>query len=210
MLLGQIVAISFATNLFFPTLLLSPPAPAASSRSHGPKWLGPWLLNLLAILATAYPAMQLADEHYWHRPTHFMPVLLAPHIALTVLPVARAIVPASYFQDDAQFTDKVYNYMWALVLGNAGLMLAWTTATAYSYSGFVRIRSALLEHPAVSSVGFDVVFCWITWICWYRTQAKPVRRDGAKHLDAASTEYGEDGQNTALGASSYDSGIRRR
>jgi hypothetical protein len=180
MLLGQIVAISFATNLFLLTLLLSPPAPASSSGSRGPKWLGPWLLNLLAIFATAYPAMQLADEHYWHHPTHFLPVLLAPHIALMVLPVARAVVPARYFEDNEQFTDQVYNYMWALVLGNAGLMLVWTTATAYSYSGFVGIQSALLEHPAVSSVGFDVVFCWITWICWYRTQAESVRRDGSK------------------------------
>jgi hypothetical protein len=180
MLLGQIVAISFATNLFLLTLLLSPPAPASSSESRGPKWLGPWLLNLFAIFATAYPAMQLADEHYWHHPTHFMPVLLAPHIALMVLPIVRAVIPAGYLEEDVQFTDKVYNYMWALCLGNAGLMLVWTTATAYSYSGFVGIRSALLEHPAVSSVGFDVIFCWITWMCWYRTQAEPVRSDGPK------------------------------
>jgi hypothetical protein len=180
MLLGQIVAISFATNLFLLTLLLSPPAPASSSESRGPKWLGSWLLNLFAIFATAYPAMQLADEHYWHHPTHFMPVLLAPHIALMALPVARAVIPASYFQDDAQFTDKIYNYMGALLLGNAGLMLAWTTATAYTYSGFVGIQSALLEHPAVSSVGFDVIFCWVTWICWYRSQATPVRNEGSK------------------------------
>jgi len=211
MLLGQIVAISFATNLFMLTLLLSPPAPAPSSYgSRRQAWLGPWLLNLFAIFATAYPAMQLADEHYWHHPTHFMPVLMAPHIALMLLPVARAVVPASFFIEDIQFTDKVYSYMWALVLGNAGLMLAWTTATAYAYGGFVGIQSALLEHPAVSSVGFDVIFCWITWACWYWTQPKPayegVSRDSAERRSA----HADDEPATALGASGYDGGARHR
>jgi hypothetical protein len=212
MLLGQIVAISFATNLFFLTLLLSPPAPpspSASVRRHQ-GWLGPWLLNLFAIFATAYPALQLADEHYWHHPTHFMPMLLAPHVALMALPVARAVVPARYFNDDAQFTDKVYNYMWALVLGNGGLMLAWTTATAYAYGGFAGVQSALLEHPAVSSVGFDAIFCWITWICWYRTQTNAVANDGRKVTDGTRNELMDDGPDTALGASGYDGGVRRR
>lgn len=81
MLLGQIVAISVATNLFFLTLLFSPPGPPAFTRSgvQRQSWLGPWLLNLFAIFATAYSALLLADEHYWHHPTAFLPVLLAPH-----------------------------------------------------------------------------------------------------------------------------------
>jgi hypothetical protein len=211
MLLGQIVAISFATNLFLLTLILSPPAPGpSSSGSRRQTWLGPWLLNLFAIFATAYPAMQLADEHYWHHPTHFMPVLMAPHIALMLLPIARAVVPAAYFNEDIHFTDKVYNCMWALVLGNAGLMLAWTTATAYAYSGFVGIQSALLEHPAVSSVGFDVIFCWITWACWYATQSKPAYDGALRHSADTRSAHGDDGPNTALGASGYDGGARHR
>lgn len=205
MLLGQIVAISFATNLFLLTLLLSPPAPAATSASRGQRWIGPWLLNLFSIFATAYPAMQLADEHYWHHPTHFMPMLLAPHIALMLLPIARSIVPTKYFGEDIQFTDKVYNYMWALVLGNAGLMLAWTTAKAYNYSGLVGIQSALLEHPAVSSVGFDVIFCWITWICWYLTQSK-----SAQNMKGTTRGHIYDEPDAVLGASGYDGGVRRR
>jgi hypothetical protein len=210
MLLGQIVAISFATNLFLLTLLLSPPAPAPSSSGvRRPTWLGPWLLNLFAIFATAYPAMQLADDHYWHHPTHFMPVLMAPHVALMVLPIVRAIVPPEYFNNDTQFTDKIYNYMWVLVVGNAGLMLAWTTARAYTYSGFVGIQSALLEHPAVSSVGFDVIFCWITWICWYLIQQKP-DYGGARQTAEVKSARADDRPDTAVGASGYDVGVRRR
>src|SRR4051812_26225785 len=186
MLLGQIVAISFATNLFLLTLLFSPPAlrsPKLGPRSHS--WVGPWLLDLFAIFATAYPAMQLADQHYWHHPTHFMPMLLAPHVALMLLPIARAIVPARYLDDDVQFTDKVYHYMRVLSSVIFGAMLGWTTARAYSCSGFKGIRNALFAHPAVSSVGFDVIFCWITWICWYQMQSRP-GHDALEH--ASDTE----------------------
>jgi hypothetical protein len=182
MLLGQIVAISFATNLFLLTLLLSPTPPHPSTpRSQRSSWLAPWLLNLGTILATAIPAFLLADEHYWHHSTDFLPVLLIPHVALLVPPFARALIPGKYFPDNSTaFEDKTYNYMWALTLGNAGLMMLKTTSAAVSYGGFQGIQNALLEHPAVSSVGFDVVFCWITWICWYSTQGRDTRAAAQK------------------------------
>jgi hypothetical protein len=172
MLLGQIVAISFATNLFLLTLLLSPTPPQSlSARNQRSTWLGLWLVNLGTILATAVPAYLLADEHYWHHSTDFLPVLLIPHVALLVPPFVRALVPVSYLPEcSTAFENKAYNYMWALTLGNAGLMMLKTTSAAVSYGGVRGIQNALLEHPAVSSVGFDVVFCWITWICWYITQ----------------------------------------
>ncbi|KAI8935191.1 hypothetical protein NX059_007782 [Plenodomus lindquistii] len=212
MLLGQIVAISFATNLFFLTLLLSPPAPPSPSRSGArqQKWLGPWLLNLFAIFATAYPAMLLADEHYWHHPTAFLPVLLAPHAALMILPIMRGVVPAAYFHEDVDFTDKVYNHMWALVLGNAGLMLAWTTATAYAYSGMVGVWYALSEHPAVSSVGYDVIFCWGSWLCWYLTQSQDTRSVSKMVKPDIDEGHIRDDIGTVVGASGYDGPTRRR
>ncbi|KAH9862605.1 hypothetical protein IAQ61_010023 [Plenodomus lingam] len=212
MLLGQIVAISFATNLFFLTLLLSPPAPPPPSTSGAQqqKWLGLWLLNLFAICATAYPAMLLADEHYWHHPTAFLPVLLAPHVALMILPTVRAVVPARYFNEDFDFTDKVYNYMWALVLGNACLMLAWTTATAYAYSGMVGVWYALSEHPAVSSVGYDVIFCWVSWICWYRTQSRGMKRVSKTSSGGLDDGRSQNGIGIVIGASGFEGSVRRR
>lgn len=204
MLLGQIVAISFATNLFLLTLLFSPAPPVAKPAAGSQRWIGPWLLNLFSIFATAYPAMQLADEHYWYHPTHFMPMLMAPHVALMLLPVARALVPARYLSEDVHFTDKAYDYMWALVVGNAALMLAWTSATVYNYSGLSGIQTALFEHPAVSSVGFDVIFCWLTWASWFLTQSGL-----AQDTSSTKREHAVDGTGVALNASGRDLSAKR-
>jgi hypothetical protein len=212
-ILGQIVAISFATNLFFLTLLLSAPAtPPLSSRAlQRPTWLGPWLLNLGSILATAIPAFLLADEHYWHHSTAFMPVLLTPHIALLVLPIARVIVPYKYFGDkDVSFNDKMYSYMWALTIGSAALMMLRTTLLAWSYGGYAGIGSALMEHPAVSSVGFDVIFCWISWVCWYHTQGKDAGRVARERIDEVKDTFIEDGSGAAVMSNSFGGGVRRR
>jgi hypothetical protein len=213
MLLGQIVAISFATNLFLLTLLLSPPPSPSRSlfTTHRPRWLRPWLLNLGAILATSIPALLLADEHYWHHSSDFMPVLLTPHVALLVLPFLRAVVPDNYVSEgDAASTDRIYKYLWALTLGNAGFMMLKTTYTAWSYGGFEGIGSALLEHPAVSSVGFDVVFCWVTWICWLRTQQQDVGRVAQERIDDAKVVLASDSAGTAMTSTGFESGVRQR
>jgi hypothetical protein len=212
MLLGQIVAISFATNLFLLTLILSPPAPPLpSANMQRSSWLGPWLLNFGAVLATAIPAFLLADEHYWHHSKDFLPVLLIPHVALLVLPCVRALVPAKYIPNiSTGFEDKMYSYMWFLTASNAGLMLLKTTYAAVSYGGFQGIKNALLEHPAVSSVGFDVIFCWVTWICWYYTQSKDVgsvTRDG---IGKIKETYTNDGVGVAIKSNGFDSNVRRR
>jgi len=211
MLLGQIVAISFATNLFFLTLLLSPPdtTPPSSSLRRRPRWLGPWLLNLGAVFATAIPAFLLADERYWHS-SAFMPVLLTPHIALLVLPVTRALVPNQYLGDwDVDSSDRVYNYMWAATMCNAALMLLRTTHIAWSYGGYGGIGSALMKHPAVSSVGFDVIFCWISWVCWCQTQEKDAGRARMRVAEIKDTST-QDGASVAAPSNGIGNGLRRR
>lgn len=213
MLLGQIVAISFATNLFLLTLILSPPAvsrPSTSSIQRS-RWLGPWLLNLGALFATVIPAYLLADDHYWHHSEDFMPVLLAPHIALLVLPTVRVVVPSRYFPDhDQAFNDRVYGYMWVLTFANAAIMLLRTTWMAVSYCGFQGIQSALLQHPAVSSVGFDVIFCWITWICWNLTQGSV---DGSRARESVTRDkepYEDHAVDLSMQSGDYNGVVRRR
>jgi len=204
MLLGQIVAISFATNLFLLTLLLSPPAapPLPASSVPRSRWLGPWPLNLGALFATVVPAYLLADDYYWHHPTDFMPILLTPHVALLVLPFVRVLLPAKYFPDhDVAFNDKVYGYMWALTFANAAVMMLRTTWMAVSHGGYGGIRSALLEHPAVSSVGFDVIFCWVTWICWSWTQGSADSSVARKSI--SSVEKSDEDSGVCIASKDY-------
>lgn len=172
MLIGQIVAISFATNLFLLALLLSPPVqpPTSNTAPAKQRWSWPWLINFAAVIATVYPAYLLADEEYWHSAS-FMIVLMIPHVALLVLPTVRALVPQKYFKDDdARSADGLYKYLWmATILGGA---FCWCRVTilAYNYGGIEGIARGLFEHAAVSSVGWDTIWCWVSWFMWWRVQ----------------------------------------
>lgn len=209
MLLGQIVAISFATNLFILNLLLSPPAPPAPARSgFKKKWIGPWLINFVAIIATEIPVYILADEHYWEK-HNFFPVLMVPHIALMVAPFARVLLPGKYFSDDdVEFADSIYSVLWKLTLGGGIFLWLKVTATAYSYGGFYGIYSALTEHPAVSSVGFDVICCWISWSAYWMLTKKGV----VDVVGKGSDEDGWEGAGSGTTVTSGDVGgaVRRR
>lgn len=140
-----------------------------------------------------------------------MPMLLTPHIALLVLPFVRALVPARYFPDnDVAFNDKVYGYMWALTFGNAALMLLRMTYMAVSYGGFQGIQSALLEHPAVGSVGFDAIFCWVTWICWNRTQGSAIGSVARDSIERVKKTFEDDGAGIAIKSNGFGGDVRRR
>lgn len=191
MLLGQIVAVSFATNLFFLTLLLSPrqqhsesptsarstlktPAPEIpdpASVSNNRKWLGPWLIDALAVLQASLTVTCLAFDKYQNGASGALQILLLPHVALLILPIARTMLPERFLPlGDAKSVDKFYSYLWSWIFTAVG-NLAWITYKAYTAGGIHCIPKALFEHPAVSSVGFDTIFCWLSWICWWQIQA---------------------------------------
>lgn len=214
MLLGQIVAISFATNLFLLALLLSPPPPPPPSSAgiYRKKWLGPWLISLLTIIAAEWPAYMLADEHYWYHRTQFVSMLLTPHIALLILPFARAIIPEKYLTDsNVELVGDVYRYLWVATIVGGGMMFVRVTGLAWSYSGVWGIYDQLWEHPAVSSVAFDVIFCWISWYMWWKIQRQSGKDvPGAEEADKEGEWVAESSGTTAAGAREDDSGVRRR
>ena len=190
MLLGQIVAISFATNLYFLTLLLNiaqQTAPATSTveksspqttkSAPGPKrnkWLGWWLVDGVSTLTVTSAAELLSRETYWHGPS-FMPVLMLPHVVLLIVPTARAILPASFFPEgEPRTVNKIYSSLLTFTFYFVGRLTV-TTYKAHVAGTLGEILGTLLEHPAVSSVGFDVIFCWISWLCWWQTQGRHSR-----------------------------------
>jgi len=213
MLLGQIIGISFATNLFLINLLVSPsrPTPPSSTGIYRRKWLGPWVLQLLTILFVQYPAYMLADEHYWFHQTDFLPMLLTPHIALLVLPFARAILPQQYFTDsNVEFAGTVYKYLWGTTILGGGLLFLKITSMAYGYSGVQGIWQALLEHPAVSSVAFDSIFCWLSWFTWWRVQRQSAEEPLSVGEDEGSSKWVGDASGTAASGADGGDGMRRR
>jgi hypothetical protein len=213
MLLGQIVSVSFATNLFLLALLLSPPALPAPSPTSGQKkkWFGPWLLNLVAIAVTEIAAFELTSESYWYwHGKPILPVLMAPHVALLVLPLARGFLPSQYISDNnVAFADDVYKWLWRVALGGGAWIWFTCTMVAINYGGVSGIVNALFEHPAVSSVGFDVVFCWITWLLWWRVQSVGLENLLITEQDNDETSWKGMGTTTTV-ASADDSGAVRR
>jgi hypothetical protein len=198
MLLAQVVAVSFATNLFFLAVLLSPPALPASSlpSAKRTKWIGPWLISLATIFASEIPAYYLASEDYWYNHPHFMTLLLTPHIALLVLPIARVIIPSKHLNQDD--TEDVHRLLWGVLIFGGAMLWLLVTGLAWNHSGVQGIAKQLYEHPAVSSVGHDVIFCWITWLVWWAAQ----RQGLSKRLHEKDTD-----ENVWIGTKSGATGL---
>ncbi|KAF2739622.1 hypothetical protein EJ04DRAFT_508509 [Polyplosphaeria fusca] len=219
MLLGQVVAVSFATNLFLLALLLSPPPlPGQPSRAASTKKrLGPWVINLAAIVATLSTVYLLLNKEYWHSDA-FMPLLLTSHVALLVLPCARVLLPQKYSEDDPGTVGKIYDYLWRLTAGGGALLFLRATATQYNYSGFQGIWDALFEHSAVSTVAFDVIFCWISWITWWVVRGANLDdnikavHEGLREKDEKESSWSDAGGGTATigGHTSAGGEFRRR
>ncbi|KAH9016408.1 hypothetical protein EDB83DRAFT_2439223 [Lactarius deliciosus] len=143
MLLGQLVAISVATNLFF--LALVPPAKekkkAASATSSVPLVL--WL-SVLASLAT----VMLVPHSLRH--DYFLSNLLVMH-ALLVLPLLP--LPALY---------------WLVALLSAAARVRTVTMCGSLTTGPGTLWAVLNSHPAQASIGWDVVWTTISVLIWVR------------------------------------------
>ncbi|POR37077.1 Uncharacterized protein TPAR_02725 [Tolypocladium paradoxum] len=158
MLLGQVVAISFAMNLSFlafllhdavlPTSLERDPVagPAASSPS-----LNHFILALNISLALVIPGS------FGH--PHFMWLLLAPHLLAFAPLLLNAL--SSRGKQPAEPSWYIKSASQAVIVAVA------TTAVARQGGSLAVIAGAFYEHPAVSSVGWDVICCWLSSVAWY-------------------------------------------
>lgn len=176
MLLGQIVAISFASNLFFLAILVHervtsggdsaqeetkgneqdtddtsdpPDVPIASAAF----WYDP-IVTLTAGLAINIPRK-------FGQP-RFMMLLLAPHV-LAFAPVIlnKILVKAAPYG----ILEKPSR---ATRISSMGAVLAFATMAVVDEGGsWTNVVDTLHEHPAVSSVGWDVICCWISYTAWF-------------------------------------------
>jgi hypothetical protein len=186
MLLGQVVAISVAQNLFFAALALVPRSKTTSSPAKEKKEPIPtaksgasWtlILSVLASLFTVGLSPKTTDGPY------FLPNLLVMH-ALLILP----LVPLPTFHSSLSLS-RLYTYT-AIIALRLRLPTYTTLLQGYelSFAGlrawlpqlFKQAYSTLFQHPAQSSIGYDVVFSSLTFIVWMVYENHRMGRDGVE------------------------------
>ncbi|KAH9053110.1 hypothetical protein EDB87DRAFT_1653824 [Lactarius vividus] len=151
MLLGQLVAISVATNLFF--LALVPPAKEKKAASSVPLVL--WL-SVLASLVT----VMLVPHSLQH--DYFLSNLLVMH-ALLVLPLLP--LPTSSTVRLRMPARTVY---WLVALLSAATRVRTVTMSGSLTAGPGTLWAVLKSHPAQSSIGWDIVWTTISVLIWVR------------------------------------------
>ncbi|TCD66358.1 hypothetical protein EIP91_001464 [Steccherinum ochraceum] len=161
MVLGQLVAISVATNLVFLSLLLSPELnrpDKSKAVSYAPPIL--WLSVLVALVTVGISP--------YTTKTTFLPNLLVMHIAI--------ILPLLSFGNIARsrFALRTRTLYLLAALGSLALRirtivaaLASLTSANQTLSGFLSVAlSTLHSHPAQSSIGWDVIWTTISILVW--------------------------------------------
>ena len=170
MLLGQIVAISYVMNLLFIAILASdqdePPAEpkraeadkrkpsleaTATAYSSGRAYL--YSASIMLTLAIIYKVPSTVGTRL------FLPMLLIPHLLL-FLPVSLS----GFARAKAGSLDVDF---WTIIAFGTGLFIR-TTYRVLQDSRYDKglFLNELRSHPAVSSVGWDVVFCWLSTCVW--------------------------------------------
>ncbi|KAK0217170.1 hypothetical protein IW262DRAFT_1449568 [Armillaria fumosa] len=157
MLLGQVVAISVAANLFHLAILLSLQYSKPKPRGTAPSilWV-PVLCSLLNVLISPFTNEET-----------FLPNLLAMH-AVLMLPLL--LPPAG------RSCSIPYSSLYSMILISAVVMRLKTTYLAISETGFPSFLASAFEtlhsHPAQSSIGYDVVWSTISFVAWVRLGIK--------------------------------------
>ncbi|KIM40478.1 hypothetical protein M413DRAFT_445929 [Hebeloma cylindrosporum] len=177
MLLGQIVAISVAANLFYLACLLAQPPTLKADRRSAKAGPMLWLSVLLSLVTVAISPMTSQQT--------FLPNLLVMH-ALLFAPLLprRATSTLSPKQgktneeaEEERFSIHV-NYLYRFVqLASAAIHIR-TALTTVKYLQQGSFGSNIAEaawkvlhsHPAQSSIGWDVVWTSISFAVWIATR----------------------------------------
>ncbi|KAK4177121.1 hypothetical protein QBC36DRAFT_300505 [Triangularia setosa] len=158
MLLGQIVAISFASNLFFLAVLVHDVRDEKKATQTGrkPSSRTSDILILVVNLAVTLFLFGNLDSPY------FLTLLLAPHV-LAFVPLLRDTL-SSKSVGSSQFREPSTVLQFGILVAVLAAGTSQAIATGESWQS---ILDTLYEHPAVSSVGWDVICCWVSYTAWF-------------------------------------------
>ncbi|KAJ0160926.1 hypothetical protein CTA2_7072 [Colletotrichum tanaceti] len=170
-LLGQVVAISFAANMSFLAILCSsssnkPPTPTRASEDQKRKKpdddsasssvssLSWHTVVLVVTLIWAILIPSAIDN------PRFMSLLLGPHLLAFAPLLLNGVLPPRLLGEPGWFW-KAASMAWVLAVATKGI------AGAGAGEGLGGVLTTLYEHPAVSSVGWDVICCWVSSAAWF-------------------------------------------
>ncbi|KAJ7703800.1 hypothetical protein B0H16DRAFT_1829365 [Mycena metata] len=169
MLLGQFIAISIASNLFYLALVLAPRPPSPSS-SHGlssfPAPVALWLPVLLSLGTVAMSPFTSERS--------FLPNLLLLHalIILLLLVPDRLFPLAQASAETKSHFGISLKTLYIVVFGAALVLHARATGQAAGDPP-VSVKDLALNawdvlhsHPAQSSIGWDVIWTSISFVVW--------------------------------------------
>lgn len=188
MLLGQIVAISFAKSLFYLAVTLYRPVVANKNTSEA-SWTPHLSLEVLSLMISL---LSSAVVPYIPHTSYFLPILFVPHLLLFIPAIlSPQILPKGLqgIHRSPEAVTKQYSTIFKWLLGIALLMHAQATYSALrdrspvplrrasdscrfessqgdSHEPWRRLLGTMVEHPAVSSVSWDVVFCTVEFFTW--------------------------------------------
>ncbi|KAF8642456.1 hypothetical protein AX16_009457 [Volvariella volvacea WC 439] len=197
MLLGQFVAISVASNLFYAAVVLSPPAPASPAKARSAvyvqatRWL--WIPVIVGLVATGLSPFTSDST--------FLPNLVLMHAALfiplldSVESVVIKEVPNAVFSKSNPPVNNLSSVglLYVLSMVASVLLRFQTISTVLSSEEFtnllyehdkvgsnmqlawdlVRLEwKTLFEHPAQSSIGWDIIWCSASLMVWVLVREK--------------------------------------
>lgn len=186
MLLGQIVAISFAQNLFFATILVS----RQPCRTDGTKkdksgaqdsiaaWSPPLYAEVLPVAISLISTVLVPTVAHTK---YFMLMLLVPHLLLFVPAILRPSQSSTVETHAKDYSEKRtiqryaaffqwYTVACVIIQAHSTLLVLQEMGQEISVESLRTLAASLpgviYEHPAVSSVSWDVIYCTITAVAW--------------------------------------------
>lgn len=161
-LLGHVVAVSFAANMSFLAILCSAAPGEATSEEEEetkgrsrPKVGSAFPSHTIVLFATLLWATSIPSAVGG---PGFLAFLLGPHL-LAFAPLVLNEILLSRALADPSGWWKASSMVWVLAVAMKGLL--------DEGKGLRVAWSALYEHPAVSSVGWDVMCCWLSFGRWH-------------------------------------------
>lgn len=170
MVVGQLMAISFASNLFFCAVLLFPRAAPTQTTGNNRKLMPTWLpqvyTTLYAVVATAaYLTPSSAHTE------QFMLFLLVPHVLLFIPVLLHPKAAEAECAETSAYWGQLFGFLGVCAV--ARHIAAWREVVGLlggNSLGLEGLWWALWGSEAVTSVGMDVVLCGLsvgTWV-WGR------------------------------------------